>query len=113
MGPYDPNAVSDVGHFIMAIKPDLFVTMDGFKARMTHLYNRVVGAERAERVERIYFPGEVEIDTQKVSLTAVSAQAPAQWYSQTREQFGIPWTRAEIDALNAEAEVVGAAHLVI
>jgi LDH2 family malate/lactate/ureidoglycolate dehydrogenase len=94
-GPYDPSKPADVGHFLVAIKPDLFMSLDEFRERMQYLYDRVVGSDRMEGVDRIYFPGEIE----------QLAQAE-------REKSGIPLVQAEIDALNAEAEKVNVAPLV-
>ncbi|KAF3351948.1 hypothetical protein VdG1_09402 [Verticillium dahliae VDG1] len=93
--PYDPSRPADVGHFLMAIKPDLFMSLEDFRARMQHLYDRVVGSEKAAGVERIYFPGEIEQLTQE-----------------EREKTGIPFVGAEIEALNEEAARVGAELLV-
>ncbi|KKZ66588.1 alcohol dehydrogenase [[Emmonsia] crescens] len=93
-GPYDPSKEADVGHFILAIKPDLFMELEGFKSRMDYLYQRVVGGEKMEGVDRIYYPGEIEL------LTA-----------QKRGEEGIPYVQAEIEALNREADEVGVAHL--
>jgi LDH2 family malate/lactate/ureidoglycolate dehydrogenase len=95
-GPYDPSKPADVGHFLVAIKPDLFMSLDEFRERMQYLYERVVGSEKAAGVDRIYFPGEIEQLNQK-----------------EREKSGIPLVQAEIDALNAEAEKVGAPPLKI
>lgn len=94
--PYDPSRPSDVGHFLVAIKPDLFMSLDEFRERMQYLYDRVVGSDRAAGVERIYFPGEIEQLTQE-----------------EREKTGIPLVQAEIDALNAEAERVGAPPITV
>jgi LDH2 family malate/lactate/ureidoglycolate dehydrogenase len=93
-GPYDPSKPSDVGHFLVAIKPDLFMSLKEFRERMQYLYERVTGAEKANGVDRIYFPGELE-----------------QLQQQEREKTGIPLVQAEIDALNAEADKVGVEHL--
>ncbi|RMZ67574.1 alcohol dehydrogenase [Pyrenophora seminiperda CCB06] len=95
-GPYDPSRPSDVGHFLIAVKPDLFMSLDEFRERMQVLYDRVVGAEKADGVDRIYFPGEIEQLTQR-----------------ERERSGIPLVQAEVDALNAEAEKVGVKPLVV
>ncbi|EGR45728.1 uncharacterized protein TRIREDRAFT_67718 [Trichoderma reesei QM6a] len=92
--PYDPSRPADVGHFLVAVKPDLFIGLDEFRDRMEYLYRRVVGSEKAAGVERIYFPGEIEQLTQR-----------------ERERSGIPLVRAEVDALNEEARRVGAAEL--
>ncbi|KAK4654380.1 hypothetical protein QC762_409850 [Podospora pseudocomata] len=88
-GPYDMSQPGDVGHFLVAIKPDLFMSMDEFKGRMTTLYHRVVSSKKMEGVERIYFPGEIELLTEKKRLAE-----------------GIPFVQAEIDALNKEAELL-------
>ncbi|KAK8932604.1 hypothetical protein H634G_06256 [Metarhizium anisopliae BRIP 53293] len=94
-GPYDPSGPADVGHFLVAVKPDLFMGLDEFRGRMKYLYERVVGADKAAGVDRIYFPGEIEQRTQA-----------------ERERTGIPLVQAEIDALNAEAARVSAKPLV-
>ena len=94
--PYDPSKPADVGHFLVAIKPDLFMSLDDFRGRMKYLYERVVGSDKAAGVERIYFPGEIEQLTQR-----------------EREKSGIPLVQGEIDALNEEARKVGVEPLVI
>lgn len=93
--PYDPSRPADVGHFLVAIKPDLFLGLDEFRERMHYLYQRVVGSDKASGVERIYFPGELE----------QIAQAE-------RENTGIPYVKAEIDALNEEARKVAVSFIV-
>ncbi|EEY23982.1 malate dehydrogenase [Verticillium alfalfae VaMs.102] len=69
--------------------------LEDFRARMQHLYDRVVGSEKAAGVERIYFPGEIEQLTQE-----------------ERERTGIPFVGAEIEALNEEAARVSAELIV-
>ncbi|KAI9763634.1 MAG: hypothetical protein M1840_000348 [Geoglossum simile] len=89
--PHDPSGQpANVGHFLVAIKPDLFMGLDEFKERMDYLYQRIVGSARREGVERIWYPGEIEL--------AVKEE---------REKGGIPFVREELDALNREAETVG------
>jgi len=93
--PYDPSKPADVGHFLVAIKPDLFMSIGDFKERMDYLYQRVVSCEKMAGVERIYFPGEIEQLTQEERLKS-----------------GIPYTNGEIEALNNEAREVGADLLI-
>lgn len=93
-GPYDPSRPGDVGHFIIALKPDLFVSTEEFKDRMKYLYDRVVGSEKMAGVDRIYFPGEVELERRKERL-----------------QSGIPYAKEEIEVLNKEAGDAGVAVL--
>lgn len=92
--PYDSSKPADVGHFLVAIKPDLFMSVDEFKERMDYLYQRVVGCEKMEGVDRIYYPGEIEQITRD-----------------TRMAEGIPFTETEIASLNKEAEAVGVGKL--
>jgi LDH2 family malate/lactate/ureidoglycolate dehydrogenase len=94
--PYSPTKPADVGHFIVAIKPDLFMNLDEFKERMDYLYQRVVSCEKSQGTERIYYPGEIELIT-----------------AQQREKEGIPFVQAEIDSLNQEADRAGTAHIEI
>jgi LDH2 family malate/lactate/ureidoglycolate dehydrogenase len=93
--PYDPSKPADVGHFIVAITPDLFMSIEDFKTRMDYLYTRVVGSQKMQGVDRIYFPGELEQITHEQRLKS-----------------GIPLTPEEIEKLNAEAERVGVAKMV-
>ena len=93
-GPYDMSKPGDVGHFLVAIKPDLFMSLDDFKERMEILHQRVVGAEKMHGVNRIYFPGEIE-----------------QIREDERLQGGILYVQDEIDTLNAEAQRVGVAKI--
>ncbi|KAI0014859.1 Malate/L-lactate dehydrogenase [Xylariomycetidae sp. FL0641] len=95
-GPYDPSKPSDVGHFLMAIKPDLFMSLEDFRARMDYLHQQVVGSDKAAGVDRIYFPGEME-----------------QIRQEERLKTGIPFVQAEIDALNEEAKKVGKPSLAV
>lgn len=89
-GPYDPSRPADVGHFMIAMKPDLFMSGDVFRDRMRYLYERVVGSEKMADVDRIYFPGEIEILQREERLRS-----------------GIPYARSEIETLNKEAELAG------
>lgn len=93
-GPYDFSKPADVGHFIIALKPDLFVSAAEFRERLEYLYQRVVGSEKMAGVDRIFFPGEIELLNQK-----------------DREANGIPLVQAEIEALNEEARAVDASLL--
>ncbi|KAF2795356.1 Malate/L-lactate dehydrogenase [Melanomma pulvis-pyrius CBS 109.77] len=92
--PYDPSKPADVGHFLVAIKPDLFMSLEAFKERMDYLYDRVRGSDRMAGIDRIYFPGEME-----------------QLMQEQRLKHGIPLVHAEVVALNDEARRVGATNI--
>ena len=85
----------DVGHFFLALRPDLFVPMDEVRARMDTLVARVKACPRAEGVDEILMPGEIE--------SRLAA---------TRARSGIPYG-AEIDAVQAEAKRAGIAPLAV
>ncbi|KAF1808672.1 malate/L-lactate dehydrogenase-like protein [Eremomyces bilateralis CBS 781.70] len=92
VGPYDKTRGpgEGVGHLFVAMKPDLFVSGEEFRHRMNHLYERVTGSKKADGVERIYFPGEVEGEKRK-----------------QREVSGIPFAHIEVNSLNEEARKAG------
>jgi len=94
--PYDPSKPADVGHFLVAIKPDLFMDLEEFKNRMDYLYQRVIGCDKMAGIERIYFPGEIE-----------------QLMQEDRLKKGIPLVKAEVAALNAEANKAGVDNIVL
>ncbi|KAJ9144749.1 Malate/L-lactate dehydrogenase [Coniochaeta hoffmannii] len=82
----------DVGHWFLVFKPDLFLEggMDELRSRMDTLMARVRACEKAEGVSRIFTSGEIEAEIQT-----------------QRESEGIPYTRAEVDALHTLAKEVG------
>ncbi|KAI7158642.1 Malate/L-lactate dehydrogenase [Hortaea werneckii] len=89
-GPYDPSRPADVGHFLVCIRPDLFMSRAEFGERMDVLYERVTEGERAKGVERIYMPGELEQITER-----------------KRREEGIPFVKGEVEGLDAEARKCG------
>lgn len=94
--PYDPSRPADVGHFLLAIKPDLFLSTEEFKERMEYLYRRVVESDKMAGVDRIYMPGELE-----------------QLRQQERTETGIPYVEAEIEALDEEARKSGSQPIIV
>ena len=86
-GPYDPSKPADVGHFLVVLRADLFMSLEEFKERMDVLYQTVVHGEKMHDTDRIYYPGEIE-----------------QIKEQERLREGIPFVEAEISALDAEAD---------
>jgi ureidoglycolate dehydrogenase (NAD+) len=65
-GPYvgdlynDFNRKQHVGHFLCALRPDLFGPMAEFKRRMDLFIREVRNVPLADGVEKIYMPGELE-----------------------------------------------------
>src|ERR1700704_3292 len=51
----------DVGHFFLAMRPNLFVSEDDYRARMDTLVERVRAVPKAEGFDEILIPGEPEV----------------------------------------------------
>jgi LDH2 family malate/lactate/ureidoglycolate dehydrogenase len=80
----------DVGHFFLAIKPDLFVTREDFVQRMDTLVRRVHEGPKAEGFDEILMPGELESRLEA-----------------TRSRAGIPYNAIDVAALQKEAAAAG------
>ena len=76
----------DVGHFFLAMKPDLFVERDEYRSRMDTLIDRVHAAPLAEGFTEVLVPGDPELR-----------------HEAARRRTGIPYSTGEIAALQAEA----------
>ena len=55
-----PGEDANTGHFFMTINPAFFGGLDRFTARMENVIAELTSAPRAEGVEKIYYPGELE-----------------------------------------------------
>jgi LDH2 family malate/lactate/ureidoglycolate dehydrogenase len=80
----------NVGHFFLAMRPDLFVPMGEYRERMDVLVGRIKACPKAEGFDEILMPGEIE------------AREEAK-----RRKSGIPYAESEIEALRKEAEHAG------
>jgi L-2-hydroxycarboxylate dehydrogenase (NAD+) len=89
---FDHSEPQNVGHLFVAIRPDLFLSLTDFEARMDAFYERIKALPRAPRVDEILLPGEPE------------ARAEA-----ARRQSGLPLTPDVEAELAAEAARVGLA----
>lgn len=90
----DYDRPQDVGHFFMAMKPDLFVPLDEYRARMDRLVTAVRGAPRAEGFDEILMPGEREARLEKA-----------------RRISGVQVGPVELKSLNEAAKAVGVSPL--
>ena len=84
----------NVGHFFLAMKPDLFVPMAEYRARMDTLVARVRACPKAEGFDEILLPGELEAREEQV-----------------RRRSGIPYGGSEINSLQEEAARAGVVAL--
>lgn len=86
----------NVGHFFLALKPDLFVSADDFRARMDRLVQRVHAVPTAEGFDEILMPGEIEGRLEAERL-----------------RHGVPYGRVELEALQKEAADAGQPPLAV
>jgi LDH2 family malate/lactate/ureidoglycolate dehydrogenase len=84
----------DVGHFFLALKPDLFIPQADYRARMDTLIERVRACPKAEGFDEILIPGEPE------------ARLEAE-----HRRSGIPYAPSEVATLQSEAARAGVAPL--
>lgn len=87
----DVTKPQGVGHWFMVFRPEAFLgSKEEYIERMDTLLDRIRKCDPAQGVARIYTPGEIEADRQKV-----------------REKNGIPYTPQEIEALHEMAFSLG------
>jgi LDH2 family malate/lactate/ureidoglycolate dehydrogenase len=84
----------DVGHFFLAIKPDLFVS--DYRARMDTLIERVRAAPPAQGFDEVLVPGD-----------------PERRHEQARRRSGIPYSAGEVAVLQKEAARAAVAPLAV
>ncbi len=84
----------DVGHLFICLRPDLYMPLDEFKARMDALVLRTKAQPRAEGFNEILIPGEREARRERERIGS-----------------GIPLSADVLDKLNEEAGAAGLAPL--
>jgi LDH2 family malate/lactate/ureidoglycolate dehydrogenase len=90
------DRAQDVGHFFLAMKPNLFVTEDDYRSRIDTLVDRMKSAPLAEGSSEVLVPGE-----------------PEDRYEEQRRKSGIPYAASEVKALQDEAKRAGIQPLVV
>jgi LDH2 family malate/lactate/ureidoglycolate dehydrogenase len=87
---FDHSEPQNVGHLFFAIRPDLFLSMTDFEARMDEFHGRIKALPRAAGVEEILMPGEPEARRET-----------------ERRRTGVPVTDNVLADLAAEGERAG------
>lgn len=90
------DRAQNVGHFFLAMKPDLFVSDPDYRSRMDTLIERVRASPKAQGFDEVLLPGEPEAREEGV-----------------RRRTGIPYAVGEVDALQEEALRAGVAALAV
>jgi LDH2 family malate/lactate/ureidoglycolate dehydrogenase len=86
----DYDEPQNVGHFFMAMKPDLFVPKNEYLKRMDRLVQRVHAQPAAEDFDEVIMPGETERRLEA-----------------SRRRTGLPYHAKEVAALQKEAAKAG------
>jgi LDH2 family malate/lactate/ureidoglycolate dehydrogenase len=60
-----PESPSDVGHFFMAIDTGTIMPIEEFRIRMDSLITGVSTSPKAQGTDRIYLPGEIELEREE------------------------------------------------
>ena len=89
---FDHSDPQNVGHLFFAIRPDLFMSLTDFAARMDIFYERIKDLPKAAGVTEIMLPGE-----------------PEQRCEDQRQRGGIPVTANIVAELRAEGAAAGVA----
>jgi LDH2 family malate/lactate/ureidoglycolate dehydrogenase len=84
----------NVGHFFLAMKPDLFVSKADYRDRMDTLIERVHTCPTAHGVDEVLMPGE-----------------PERRHEEERRRSGIPYSANEVAPLQEEAAKANVASL--
>lgn len=92
----DYDRPQDVGHFLLAMRPDLFVSKDEYLKRMDLLAQRVHGCARAEGFDEILMPGERE-----------------RRFETKYRRTGVPYNAKELAELQKEAAAAGLPPLTV
>jgi LDH2 family malate/lactate/ureidoglycolate dehydrogenase len=90
------DRTQDVGHFFLAMKPNLFVSEDEYRTRIDTLIDRMKSSPLADGVREVLVSGE-----------------PEDRYEAERRRSGIPYAAAEVAALQDEAKRAGIQPLVV
>jgi LDH2 family malate/lactate/ureidoglycolate dehydrogenase len=63
--PAATDTAMKIGHYFQVIRIDSFMPVTQFKARMDELIRQMKNSERAPDHERIFIPGEIELETRE------------------------------------------------
>ncbi|KAL3462653.1 Malate/L-lactate dehydrogenase [Aspergillus heterothallicus] len=89
---YKETRPQNVGHCFIVLKPDVFLGVDDFKARMDTLVQRVHGVTPAPGFNEVLFPGEPEhrLSVQRQKEGIPFADAEKAMFAEITEQYGVP-----------------------
>ncbi|KAI1387024.1 Malate/L-lactate dehydrogenase [Hypoxylon trugodes] len=88
---YKEARPQNVGHCFIAIKPDVFMSSEGFRARMDTLVQRVHGVTPAAGFKEVLFPGEPEhrLSIERSSQGLPFVDAEKAMFDKLAEKYGV------------------------
>ena len=60
-----PGEDANTGHFFMTMNPEFFTGLDAFVSRTEKMIEELVSAPKADKVDHIYYPGEIEFRSEE------------------------------------------------
>ncbi|TKC18103.1 Ldh family oxidoreductase [Robertmurraya kyonggiensis] len=102
-GPYIGSLFDDfeneqnVGQFFFAMRADLFEDLSNFKQRMDQIIEEIRQLKKMEGVEKIYLPGEIQLELEKTRLAEgipISAEVIDSLVS-ISQKYGVPTIKYE------------------
>ncbi len=63
-----PGSDSGTGHCFIAVNPEFFGGLDDFRSRVDVLIERLTSTPPAPGVEKVFYPGEIEFERERVAL---------------------------------------------
>ncbi|KAL3495804.1 Malate/L-lactate dehydrogenase [Aspergillus germanicus] len=102
---YKEARPQNVGHCFIALKPNVFFSVEEFKARMDTLVQRVHGVAPAPGFEEVLFPGEPEyrLGEQRRKDGIPFAEAEKVMFAEAAEKYGIPGLSLSESPLSLES----------
>jgi LDH2 family malate/lactate/ureidoglycolate dehydrogenase len=80
----------NVGHFFLAMRPDLFISIEEYRSRMDRLLERIHSSDLAEGFDEVVIPGEIEGREER-----------------HRQKSGIPYAASQLEGLQKLASESG------
>ncbi|WP_210529723.1 Ldh family oxidoreductase [Rubellimicrobium arenae] len=102
---FDHSEPQNVGHTFIAIRPDLFLSLTDFEARIDAFYERIKTLPRAAGTDEILLPGEPESRTEAARRRTGIPVGPevAGELRAEAERAGVPWPEGAAEPLDALA----------
>jgi len=102
----DMTRPQDVGHFIVAIKPDLFMPLADYRSRMDVLMSRVKGVALAPGFDEICIPGErgTREAARRLAQGLLLPSSELEWLKEEALRVGVAFVTVSSEPLPMQAK---------